>query len=116
MFINSEVKSEVLSAISGLRDDVDAMYMREQRNQLRLAELEKQLKKFKKKLKAVDATLLPYRNPEPTPPQSFFGNVPLHVTEEEEDARYQLDAGFIDTAEYKQILADIGLDPSIEIA
>lgn len=77
-----------------------------------IAELRKEIKKLKKQLKAVDETLLPYKDPEP---QSFFGNVPIHVTELEEDAKYKLDAGFINEEEFKDILEEAGLDPRIEI-
>lgn len=77
-----------------------------------IAELQKQVKKLKKQLKSVDETLLPYKDPQPT---SFLGNQPLFVTEEEEDARYQFDAGFIDKKELAQTLADIGLDSSLEV-
>lgn len=76
------------------------------------AELRHEIKKLKKRLKQVDATLLPYKNPQP---QSFFGNAPIAVSETEEDAQWQLDAGLIDKREYQQLVAELGLDPTIEV-
>lgn len=52
------------------------------------------------------------KQPEPV---TFFGNAPLHVSEEAEDAKWQLDNGIIDRKLYEEILEEVGLEPNVEI-
>jgi hypothetical protein len=52
-------------------------------------------------------------------PPSFFGNTPIHVSEEEEDTEYAFAHGLIpphDTTLYKDILKTVGLEPNVEVA
>lgn len=76
------------------------------------AELRKQIKKLKKRVAAIDKTLIPYKDPQPT---SFFGNAPIAVSDDEEDARWQFANGMIDKTEYEEILKEVGLEPNIEV-
>lgn len=50
-------------------------------------------------------------------PQAEWVPYPLHIPEDEEDAKYLRDIGAIDKSEYEQILKDAGLqNTEIEIA
>lgn len=46
---------------------------------------------------------------------SWMANVPLHVSEDEEEARWQLENGLIDRELFSEILSEVGLDPNIDI-
>ena len=45
----------------------------------------------------------------------MWANVPMHVTDDEEDAKWQLDNGLIDRNEYEKLLEEVGLAPNVEI-
>lgn len=52
---------------------------------------------------------------EATKPVTFFGNAPIGISEEAEDAKWQLDNGIIDRQLYEEILKEVGLEPNVEI-
>lgn len=47
-------------------------------------------------------------------PPLMWANAPLHVTEDEEDAKWQLDNGMIEKKEYEELLQQLGLEPKVE--
>ena len=53
----------------------------------------------------------------PEQPVTFVANAPIHVSEDEDEARWQLDNGLIDQEMYNEILKEIGFqNTTVEIA
>lgn len=59
------------------------------------------------------AALEKAREVQPVP--SWTANVPLHVSEDEEEAKWQLENGLIDDKMFNEILEQAGLEPRIEV-
>lgn len=52
----------------------------------------------------------------PEQPVTWVGNAPIHVSEDEEEAQWQLENGLIDKGMYEEILKEVGFqNPTIEV-